>query len=455
MENAFTVIFEMKRISVTILILLSVLGLFVACSSEQTPNSPIINKPGGGDEDDDDNGDDPDDKPGEVISPWEAGYLDIHAINTGTGDCTFIIMPDGTQMLVDMASTTGSSENKVMWQKPDNLRKPAVYIRRYIERCMEWTGNSTLDYVVLTHWHSDHIGSYSKSNPTGKGGSYTVAGVTDILDNCKVTKVIDRGFSEYDFPYDWKEETIVDNYLKCSEYHRAVDGMKTEIFVPGSRTQITMQRNAAAYGDFVIQNVSVNGTFWDGDDSGSSTYRFIPQSEFLGTGGAAEKCPSENGLSITFRMSYGLFDYYTGGDASNNGEDYFSWKNTENHLAAVVGQVEAMKANHHGSYDACSSSFMSALDPQVIITQTWNNKQPRKETMDRFLTYTRADVFITNLDKTLKGTYSDDALKIIKSDAGHYVIRVAPGGDSYYVYVLEDDDETMTVVDSFGPYRCR
>lgn len=32
---------------------------------------------------------------------WKQGYFDIHHILTGSGDCAFVIMPDGTTMIVD------------------------------------------------------------------------------------------------------------------------------------------------------------------------------------------------------------------------------------------------------------------------------------------------------------------------------------------------------------------
>ena len=37
-----------------------------------------------------------------VLPPWKQGALDIHFINTGTGESSFIIMPDGTQKDVQM-----------------------------------------------------------------------------------------------------------------------------------------------------------------------------------------------------------------------------------------------------------------------------------------------------------------------------------------------------------------
>ena len=38
---------------------------------------------------------------GEVLPNWSEGYLDIHFINTGRGECCFYILPDGTTLLVD------------------------------------------------------------------------------------------------------------------------------------------------------------------------------------------------------------------------------------------------------------------------------------------------------------------------------------------------------------------
>ena len=40
-------------------------------------------------------------KPGDVYPDWRAGYMDIHHISTGKGECVFVLMPDGTTMMID------------------------------------------------------------------------------------------------------------------------------------------------------------------------------------------------------------------------------------------------------------------------------------------------------------------------------------------------------------------
>ncbi len=46
-------------------------------------------------------------------------------------------------------------------------------------------------------------------------------------------------------------------------------------------------------------------------------------------------------------------------------------------------------------------------------------------------------------------------LKTIAAQQGHIVVRVAPGGGSYEVFVLTDADESLTVKSVHGPYPSR
>jgi len=60
------------------------------------------------------------------------------------------------------------------------------------------------------------------------------------------------------------------------------------------------------------------------------------------------------------------------------------------------------------------------------------------------------DVFITNVSPaTARTTYG---VEKARSTQGHVVIRVAEGGASYRVFVLDDGDEEMRVRAVVGPY---
>ena len=52
-------------------------------------------------------------KIGDKLPEWAEGYLDIHHINTGCGNCTFMIFPDGTTMLVDAGENKADNPRHV------------------------------------------------------------------------------------------------------------------------------------------------------------------------------------------------------------------------------------------------------------------------------------------------------------------------------------------------------
>lgn len=63
--------------------------------------------------------------------------LRVHYIDVGQGDCIYIELPEGKSMLIDAGTN-------------DSVDTVCDYISN--------TGEDTLDYVVATHPHADHIG---------------------------------------------------------------------------------------------------------------------------------------------------------------------------------------------------------------------------------------------------------------------------------------------------------
>ena len=59
-------------------------------------------------------------KVGEPLPAWSEGCLDIHAINSGRGECTFFVLPDGTSLCVDAGEIgTSGGEHPRVDAKPD------------------------------------------------------------------------------------------------------------------------------------------------------------------------------------------------------------------------------------------------------------------------------------------------------------------------------------------------
>ena len=76
----------------------------------------------------------------EVQQP-SAGELQITYLDVGQGDSSFIHLPDGESILIDAGN-------------PENGQEIVQYI--------QGTGEDTLDYVIATHPHADHIGGMAE-----------------------------------------------------------------------------------------------------------------------------------------------------------------------------------------------------------------------------------------------------------------------------------------------------
>lgn len=424
----------MFRNKFTLLFLVAALSVFLSCNSALTEA-----------------------KVGKPIPAWQKGELDIHFINTGTGECTYIIMPDGTQMLVDMAGAITSEDDEMfMPYIPDNSRRPGEWINRYMSRCMEWTGNEKLDYVSVTHFHGDHVGNCPDHLPFSTVGDWQMTSFTDIIEGNDVELLVDRAYPDYSYPRDLKNVHNIKNYLKCVNWHVENEGMQVARFIPGVNDQFVMKYAPEQYPDFSIRNIAVNGLVWTGVGTEVKT-EFPDQSTFVGPGKSKDHSPSENAVSSVIKLSYGDFDYYGGGDVTQNGQKYFDWKDVESPIADAVGRVEVMKSDHHGSSDSNNKKIVRTLSPQAVIINVWRNVQP-KGGISKYLgpevNEGKTDVFLTNLDESLAQSFGEEMSRVL-SRQGHIVIRVAPGGASYFIYILEDSDESMAVKSIHGPYQSR
>lgn len=379
-----------------------------------------------------------------TLVPWKEGFLDIHFINTGKGESTFYILPDGTTMLVDAASSLIKPEE--ILPKPDGSKRPSQWIIEYISKVALQSNTKKIDYFLLTHYDSDHIGGYDESLPAAGNGSYRLNGAAEILDYYNVGTLIDRAWPSYDYPKKLNSKAIT-NYRNSAKFQQKKKRLKIEKFRPGTTGQIILKHAPSAYVNFEIRNLVVNGEIWTG--KGEKTRKNFPEIDDI----TKDNMPTENHLSTAFRLSYGKFNYYAGGDLSFRDRDEYEWKDIEKPIGSLTGNVEVMKANHHGSYDANDSAFLKALDPDVILIHVWRTVQPRTVTLHRMATMTSADIFATNLDKNYAHDYGNDITRI-KDNNVHIIVRVYPGGEHYDIYTIDDTDKEYRIKHKFGPYIC-
>ena len=406
----------------------------------------------------------------QALPRWERGMLDIHQINTGTGDAAFVILPDGTTLLLDAGAGHRVEQVRTRYDappRPDDSRRPGQWIARYIRRTHPDGERGELDYAMLTHFHGDHMGTLRPESPTSVSGAYRLTGITDVAEEIRIRTMLDRGAPTYDFPTS-SADAGLRNYREFLAWQTAHRGLRVERFVAGRADQVVLRRAPADFPDFRVQNIAANGQVWTG--AGTTTRNRFPEGVL----------PSENNCSLAFRLDYGGFSYFNGGDmagvpdaavAGISRASEPAWTEMESAVAWVTGPVDVHALNHHGTPDAANAFFLSVLRPRVHILSTYASSQPgpdvlRRLQSDRVYPGPR-DVFMTNwmwpgrrehmvkLYGEADAAWLVDQLDRIASNQGHVLVRVEPGGARYRVRVIDDSREDGAVLSVHGPYESR
>jgi beta-lactamase superfamily II metal-dependent hydrolase len=384
-----------------------------------------------------------------TLEGWTPGTLDIHHLAYGRGNSTFILGPDGTTILID-AGTTEDSLAVSCAQKPDASLRPGEWIGSYILRQMKPAGREELDYALITHIHPDHLGDLGPGNPVSQNGSYRLTGITDVDALAPITTLIDRGFPDYTYPLP-PQAPFALNYL---DYVRSRErlGRSTERIKVGSASQIRLVHQPIPNSSFTVRNLAANGDIWTG--GGELTRRCFPNLKDL----KEADYPTENMCSIAIRLSYGKFDYFTGGDLTSDTEESGeSWRDVETPVARAAGPVEVAVADHHAYYDAVGSDFVRALRPEVFVIPSWYIAHPSvlplRRMLSRQLYAGDRDIFATCVMEANRLVNNQFISKLLSLD-GNIIVRVAPGGDEFRIIVTENADDSDRIKLVTGPYRC-
>jgi len=381
------------------------------------------------------------------FEPWRRGYLDLYHISTGRGNSVLAILPDGTSLMVDAGAVKGGDPAQGP-ARPDGSRRPGEWIGRYALHHLRPAPRQELDYLVLTHFHGDHMGDLLPDSPVASAGGYRLTGVMDVAEFLPVSTLIDRGYPSYDYP----APLALDNQRNYINFVRSRErrGLKVERLRIGSSSQIAAQHDQSGLPGIEIRNLAANGEVWTG--SGETTNQLFPA---LGTLDLKDY-PRENPCSIALRLSYGNFRYYIGGDLTCD-TDFGTkpWMDVETAVAHAAGPVNVAALDHHGYFDGTGPEFVRAMRARIYIAQTWHASHPALSVLDRIyspILYSGPrDVLATGLVEAASladGRYSDRML----SQQGHIVVRVSPGGAKYGVIVLDDTREDGPVKARFGPF---
>jgi beta-lactamase superfamily II metal-dependent hydrolase len=413
---------------------------------------------------------------GQPLPAWQPGMLDIHQISIGgKGDSALFIFPDGTTMLLDVGEMVRPRPpNYDAPIRPNPSLRSGQWVAKYIQHAHPQGPRGALDYAVLTHFHEDHMGLVTDASPPSALGPYRLTGITDVAEEMPIRRVLDLGWPTYDFPpslntapsnyaalQQWKlKHATLQNYRVFLEWQAKHRGLEVDRFRPGRLNQIRLQHVPARYPEFEIRNLAANGWVWTG--AGEEARNRYPEGHI----------PDENNCSLAFRLSYGGFRYFNGGDMAGTVRSATqTWSEMESALAWVTGPVDAYALNHHGTVDSTNAFFLSVLQPRIHIVSVYASSSPDLNVMRRILsenTYPGPrDVFMTNgmwpgRRENMVRRYKEDTAWLVEkigeiaSSQGHVVLRVDPGGATYRVVVVDDSRAPPGPVSSVhGPYPTR
>jgi competence protein ComEC len=234
--------------------------------------------------------------------------LDIYWIDAEGGAATLIVTPSGESLLAD----TGNPGDRDAQRIYDVATKQAHLTK--------------IDTVLITHFHSDHVG-----------------GAPALAKLIPIGAFVDHGDSmETQNPADAQRWEA---YKTVSAGHRTSLTVNGEIKLKGVRIDI----------------VSSNGDVLSKGGDANSYCASAVKKDFD---------PTENARSLGFKLTFGKFTFLDLGDLTWNKELELACP--QNHL----GHVTLFQATHHGFYNDNSGApaHVWSLHPQVVIV----NNGPRK-----------------------------------------------------------------------------
>ena len=250
--------------------------------------------------------------------------LEIHFIDVGQGDCSLILW-NGSAMLID----SGESEE-------------AKTVLKYLKR----QGVEKLDYIIVTHPHSDHMGSMS-----------------EVISAMEVGRVIAPKVSEELTP----TSKTYESFLKA---------------LKSKALKLTAAKPGTVY------------SFEASEENDKKP----PEFEILAP---LDDYDNLNNYSVVLRLTYDSTAYLFTGDAE---------KKAERDILETGAKLDAdvLKVGHHGSSTSTGSGFLDEVSPDYCIIQCGAGNSyghPHKDTIDA-IEKAGAEWYSTDRDGTIV-IYSD------------------------------------------------
>jgi beta-lactamase superfamily II metal-dependent hydrolase len=230
--------------------------------------------------------------------------LRIYSIDVEGGQSTLIVSPEGGSLLIDTgwADENGRDANRIM-------------------AAAKSAGVTRLDYVLLTHFHGDHIG-----------------GVPQLADRIPIGTFIDHGTLQ-EGSLDTDEDYTAYDKVRASHKHIVA---KPGDSIPVAGLDVRVLTAATAHITSALPG------------AGQANPYCAAETE-------APLDPSENQQSVGVLVTYGQFRFIDLGDLSKLRELALVCPNN------LVGTVDLYLITHHGSDPSNPKAIVYALHPRVAI----------------------------------------------------------------------------------------
>ena len=248
--------------------------------------------------------------PDEVPEPL-GDKLKVHFIDVGQGDAIYMQLPDGKDMLID----AGDRDSDITADLLDYLNGLGTLV-------------DGLDYLMLTHTDSDHVG-----------------GMDEVLENYVVKKVFMPNVGAYEEDEEIGFMTNTTTYVPFYQAVQAESGI--EVVYNQGQYEITGE-------GYKIKVYCPSQDFYVGVDKDSSAQIKNNMSPV---------CVLEYGEEKTTRV------VLTGDLNSNTTSPAHAW--SERHFMEQIGgtlfDCDILKVGHHGSDGSTSTEFLNFIDPEHVV----------------------------------------------------------------------------------------
>ena len=387
---------------------------------------------------------------GKKLPPWKPGEFQVHFIYTGVAESMFWILPDGTTMLLDCGDHKAWTRGKkAVWILPNGNRNAGEWIARYVTRVNP--AKTAVDYMMLSHHHADHGGmdGWGAGTRDWNGQTLSVSGFLQAADTLTFGAAFDRGWPDFNDPVpDAQCDTVCYAHMrKVYDYLMQRDGLKMEKFTIGAVNQVAMRKDAAAYPSFSVTNITGNGKIRRRNGEVRDLYAELHNAKRL----------NENGMSLGLLVQYGPFRFYTAGDFSDTPKlPDGSRRNIEAELAKELDPVDVAKVNHH-AHHSMPTELVAALQARVWTACMWDQLHITADSLTRLsdrAAYPGPRLIAPGVF-TPERRFEDEGKPFLRDiapeafDAGHVVLNVAPGGNTYTVAYVTADNESMKVTGAY------